>query len=376
MKPHPFFWELDGPRGFLDRLARACEQNADVLVGLPRGAPEGIMGSVVSDFEKRTHFGCMHVLVHEREDVEDAIGAALEVARTTAWRLAQMRDFAGHVLVLVGETMAAVERILRFVTDHAQIESGLRDIGPKLIAVLPERLLSSDGQARAPAGTEVLLWRGCVDTADMDLYVRFRAQHRTAPRHPPLVMHYVRCFAGTDPCLAERLLTLHDADILNLPHSIRGWAQERAADWEQGSWLSGARDQIVDHLHSHPLMEIYSGDNAASRRRAWEAQVTALFPWMELHRPALVAHQMDWIRALPQPIRDQHGRAYDLEGLDYNDVCNIARHHANRHVDRELPVMAAARKIRNEIAHLRPARMEIVNAFIAGVLAGVTVLAG
>lgn len=365
MRPDPFFWQLAGPRAFFGRVCDAIERHHDVALGLPHGAPDRLLPSLEGLFEQQTHLRPIFVDVLERETVEDAIQHKLEQdVPTSAWRLASLYDFANEVVLLNAETDAARQRVHAYLTDHSRLAIEERRRGPALLTVLPGTCLGTDGSARPPQGAGAVVWKGVVSATDMEVYVAYRTQNRVMENEPPLVQSYIRCFSGLDPLMTERLLKLSDEDILTLPSAARAWTRDIADLWRSPNWLNGAIETSAGRESLHPLYEIHTADNPAINRRAWTAQVQALFPWLELHREAIVHPELEWIHKLPSPLTKQNGQLYDLNNLEINDVWNIGKWQARKHVDSFLPLITLARKVRNQLAHREPAHPSEIRTLI------------
>lgn len=368
MQPDRFLWQLAGPRAFFGRVCAAIDQHHDVGLGLPYGAPGGFLAAMESLFQQQSHSSPTYVDVLERESVADAIQHKLDQdVPISPWRLAQLYDYAGEVLLLNGETETSQAAIHEYLTDHARLSLEERRRGPALLTLLPLSCLGSDGTARPPQGAAAVLWKNVVTATDMDVYVAYRTQNRVVENEPPLIQSYIRSFSGLDPLMTERLLGLTDDEILALPSSARAWVADKGDLWRTPNWLNGSVEQSAKRLSLHPLYEIHTQDLARITRRAWAAQMQALMPWMEFHRDEMIRPELTWIRKLPQPLHRQNGSLYDLSNLEINDVWNIGRWLAKRNVSADLPLFSLARKVRNHIAHRQAAPTEEIKMLIAGI---------
>jgi hypothetical protein len=207
-------------------------------------------------------------------------------------------------------------------------------------------------------GTTVA-FNGALSPDEMYAYVALRMVGQNSPGSTSLTRHLITEFAGSDPILAEILMTLTPGELIRLPASLAQVLpylpidSSALLDW-QLSRTQGA-----------------SGVAAAKRldRLYWRACVRSLLPWLEERRFILV----DKLRpTLEQYLHSTKGvwkkeipwqkTTIDIpiDDLEFNDVVAMSHRRSNpltptdqraKHI---ISACRHAKRVRDALAHMRP----------------------
>jgi hypothetical protein len=186
-------------------------------------------------------------------------------------------------------------------------------------------------------------------------------------------------FAGFDAHFAEGLMRMSDAELMELPQSlgvVAGRLSVSDTVWRQTSPELGTLTTLEGRTIVHTLHAWHLASNAGPfqdyankelSRKKWRAHLTALMPWFEelRHaiidelRPVLSAHLApshgEKVRYLPHNGREVRIKIDDLECNDINAMTREEPKLQGRTMrDRTaLDLCFKVAKVRNEIAHLR-----------------------
>lgn len=197
-------------------------------------------------------------------------------------------------------------------------------------------------------------------------------------------------FAGFDAHFAEGLMRMTEAELLDLPHSLGALAGRLSVSdtvWRQTSPELGTLTTIEGKTLVHTLHEWHLASNAGPfqaaaakdlERMKWRAHLTALMPWFEelRHaiidelRPLLTLHLAstngEKVRLLPRNGKEVRTKINDLE---CNDINAMTREEPklsgrNRRERAALDLCFKVSRVRNEIAHLRPPHIRDIQLLI------------
>lgn len=187
-------------------------------------------------------------------------------------------------------------------------------------------------------------------------------------------------FAGFDAHFAEELMRMSDVELMDLPQSLGVLASRLSVSdtvWRQTSPELGTLTTIGGMTIVHTLHEWHLASHAGPHqslatkeleRKKWRAYLSALMPWFEELRHALIS--------VLRPILEQHlaptlgkkvriiphsGKEIrtDINDLECGDVAAMTKEDIplrgrNAQERAALDLCLTVSRVRNEIAHLRP----------------------
>lgn len=334
---------------------------------------------------------CTHPIelrISEGMDIPSEIGPQLGRRSISAQELASLEGTSPQYIILRASSEAgrqnchdfAVSFIKRCITDREGCVHLLLD--------------APDDEDLKPRGSElieVINFSAAMPREEMNAYVTMRMIERSGPGTTQLLRALIAEFAGYDPQLAEHLMNLPADEVLSLPDSLEVFEAAQGKIWETASFFNGTKAYMDGHNVQHTLHLWHvaragiGAQVAVAARRAlnqmyWRACLTALLPWLEHRRHAVVEifrEELDQLKqrqggALSrryQPDRD--AREIDEEDVDYNTLVVFHRFHSMR-VDRTSLTAAAfevcvdAKRVRDDIAHLRRPEPGRIRRLISG----------
>lgn len=197
-------------------------------------------------------------------------------------------------------------------------------------------------------------------------------------------------FAGFDAHFAEALMRMTEAELLDLPNSLGVLAGRLPVNdtvWRQTSPELGTLTTIEGATLVHTLHEWHLASNAGPFQAAaakdldrmkWRAYLTALMPWFEEVRHAIIDELRslltlhlaptngEKVRLLPHNGKEVRTKINDLECNDISAMTRADRKLLGRS-QREraaLDLCFKVSRVRNEIAHLRPPQVRDIQLLI------------
>lgn len=415
------FWMLPGPTAFLDRLAGLLNGHRAVAIHLSERTVLGHHG-LIDRALLRCHFeGPSPVMLR----VHDASQIDCDVAQHLCAREGQrqisglgLADWHTRARRQNSEAIAPSTFVLR-----PRGEDALRSAWAYLREFV-DSLPGSHGNTRLilvridndPAWTlsdltplvssgqfQAISFDGALSPDEMRAYLGMRlaiagassAEHGSSrvfefPKRR-LARSLIAEYAGFDAHFAEALMRMSDSEIMALPESLGVLATRLPvsdAVWRQTSEQAGTVTQIDGeyvvhtlhewHLACHPgtMQEMAKRD---LRRKKWRAYLSALMPWFEELRHALIEELRSLLLSHLAPTygervrvdeRTGRERRTPVDALECGDIAAMAKEHPplRGQTGRErtaLDLCHKIAKVRNEIAHLRPPRPDEVQNLIA-----------
>jgi hypothetical protein len=371
------YWIMPGPRRFIDSVTSAISVHHLVRVRVPAVPIAGLHTALDSALQ-RAHFDNEHtrwLKIHEGMDVSTEIGSALGSGVVFPEQLAHVSSPI-KTIVLDACSENAVEICEKYLTRAEDVaskdEKGREQIS--VLALLPVSRRSADNpEVMRP---EELVFAGALTVQELMAYVAVRMIDRGGPSDTGLLRMLVTEFAGFDVRLAEVLISLQDDALLALPRSLEPLCARSEPRWQSGRWSAGCYAHINGSRTRHALHELYLSRHEGPdqrdatdwlKRRYWRACVRTLLPWLEerrsrvidVLRPALVTHLKASGGKAVRTTDSGFRLETSLEDLEYNQIPGLVRHErfdvsGNFLMRRAVDVCFAAKKVRDDIAHMRP----------------------
>lgn len=212
------------------------------------------------------------------------------------------------------------------------------------------------------AALRTLNWSDYLGLLDVQFLVARLQRDRMPPLHLPFTSTLVAQLALYDLELAALMAGLEISELLepdDLLKAIagdRGWSVDTPPCEEMGSL--GKIDQAM-RLHSS-----YKVLQGSLGRRVWRAQVSALFPLLELERQAVVQTYGHLISDHLPLLRDYRGKTVNVETLDdveFGDLHGLATKYSSKWPGDVADRIRYFKRIRDEMAHLQPLGRDAVN---------------
>lgn len=355
------WWGLPGPAGFVSALTQDLRSGRNVVLHLPRHAPPGLANALAQRLRDDDLFGFRELdleelaagagkpparLLHDRfAPLSDPLTAPS--ARTLAFELA----LSGTVIWVSGMSDTCWPAWSRFL-DQYKDACRLRPEHDRCLLVVPLVGKPITERPRDDVTLAVHRWEGVVRRFDMLVYVYRRLERSGIPRpFHDLAAAVAIEIAGTDPLLADRLAETTLERIIE-PHALlaevaseRGWAAVLAT---KPDWHHGMTDRRDGSTYPHSAAEIAAGRTGTVGRRVWRGQVAVLYPLLEELRLGFV-EQFRHLLALPH--RTDYGLIHQAEALELAHLFHQLR---QRLPLRRLASLESCKRIRDELAHLRP----------------------
>jgi hypothetical protein len=201
-------------------------------------------------------------------------------------------------------------------------------------------------------------WEGVIGRLDMMLYVARQLERaRLDPLFHELASFVLVEVSGSDPILADRLAEASIEQILDpLPlvlreAATRGWtgaATHGSIESATTAWARGMVDRLGGRPFPHSAAEVAAGRPEIVRQRVWRGQIAVLFPFLEDRRLQFVR---EFRAHLSVPMHTPYETITEFESLELAHLCYQLRPKLSA---RRLQDLECCRRIRNELAHLRP----------------------
>lgn len=314
--------------------------------------------------------------------IESEIGQHFGEVMLSAARLATSSACTGTV-VLWPHAEQAASRCLVYFRAFAQA-AVLDDAPSRLVVVLPQSILLPRDADSIEAAE--IAFDPALHPEEMEAYVAMRMIDRPGPGSSKLLAALVTEYAGFDAVLAERVIAMDEAKLLNLPHSLAPLMLEDPARWRHAQWAMGSCTVVGGKQIHHSLHEWYLASHPgaqqqtalkASQKRYRRACLHTLIPWMEERRPQVltllrkpIEHHLattggKLLRTLPNGNRIELD--IDAMEMEFNTVTGLAhqgliRVPGDARSQKALAVCKLAKKVRDDVSHLRaPASRTVVD---------------
>lgn len=208
-------------------------------------------------------------------------------------------------------------------------------------------------------------WRGVVDSLDALLYAATLYREKSGSRlRRKIAVALIANLALWDLSLAERLADESFNDLLDPKNLLASIAAENGwSDKALRQWHCGMIDEIDGAQREHSALVACGDDGQQLSRRLWNAQVAVLLPFVEERRQELLLEYADvlpfWLKLYGA--KTSVGEIIsDVGDLEIGNLCYLFKQAGV--IANCQPQIEDLREIRNELAHLRPVKSEILQA--------------
>lgn len=359
------WWGLPGPRGFLTAVTDDLRSGRNVVLTLPEPAPPGLTGALADRLRDDDLFSFREL---------ELDGPSSATTRQPAWhlheRFAPLSDtlvapsartvalepsLSGTVIWVSGMSAATWPAWSRFLEEYKNA-SRLRPEHDRCLLIVPLVGRPMTDAPRDDLTLAVHKWEDVVHRFDMYVYLHQRLERSEVPcSFRDLATAVAVEIAGTDRILADRLADttleriIEPTKLLTEVASERGWSVDPV---DPPAWHHGMTDRRDGHPYPHSAAEIAAGRLGTVDRRVWRGQVAVLFPLLEGLRLRFV-NQFRHLLTLPH--RTEHGALHEAEALELAHLVFQLRRRVSAG---RLTPLEGCKRMRDELAHLRPLRTD------------------
>ena len=350
-----------------------------MLLLKPRHTPRDINIQLELAISSRTHLTYHPIYCSRGDDAIDVLMEAVGSRRNTNIRGILTDPDNGrrvyHFSTPDGATRGQVIKLvsrLKVELDQCMLEFRQR---PRFILDIthPQECAELEGMLETVSTFFITGWRSVVSESDMAGYVGALMHNRPGPGPLNLYESYVQQFCGFDKNLADNLALLSDHKLLAIKDSLLAMAGE--SDIRDAAWSNGGTDFMSNKERSHALLaaKILVENKSESSHYAqaekwfhtqeWRAQLACIFPWIESVRYSVIKNIYgDRILALiNEGLTDKKGNPINsLDDIEYSDLAYLIHNKFTSQAFSENTFVLAAREIRNELAHRRPASISLI----------------
>jgi len=406
------FWMLPGPASFMDKVSALFSHNRAVAVHL---SERTVLGShLVADRAlAQSHFDGAPpatLRVHDASQIDCDIAQHLSMddgrrhitpssladwnTRTHQQRTGQV---SAHTFILRPRGAQALQSAWSYLKEFAKALPGSTG-NTRLILIRVDNDPTWNAkmllEAKQGAKLETAFFDGALSADEMSAYLGMRMANSGRDGAECGVLSFpmkrlaralVDEFAGFDAHFAEGLLRMSMEELMALPQTLGAIAAQLPVSdtvWRQAS---AATVQCDDQVHTLYLWHLacHAGQHQKLaekelNRKTWRAQLFSLMPWFEQLRhhliselhPLLSAHLAS-TNGFKIRINQYNNREYrtPIDDLECNDIAAMTR--GDTPIRPNTPVECAAfnlcgrvGRIRNEIAHMRPPKLQEIHELI------------
>jgi hypothetical protein len=359
------WWELPGPAAFLRAVWGDVRGGKNVVLALPATVPPGLrdgLATLVRQAEMWAWRGfpggdgvggpaALAEQLHLRFAPPKASGGIL-----SAGTLAGDARLADTLIWVEGMTAACWPAWRAFLGQYERASQMYPEQGRGLFCVPLTGQVA--GQVPEPGvALSVRRWWGVVGGLDLQLDLSLREDGRSMPAlHRRLALAVACELSGTDAALARALAglplrqLLEPRDYLRAEAARRGW---NAVQARQPCWEDGLIDRVGGEDTVHSVVLAMRGDDAALRRRLWQAEVAVLYPFLEKERLQLLPRLRPYLRL---PVETTYGSVDNICDLELGQLVYFLR---GRNLPRQLwRLLNLLADMRHALAHLRPVPLD------------------
>lgn len=359
-----YWWSLPGPSVFVRALVEDLRRGINLVIGLPRWAPEGLERAVSAQLSDDDLLS-WRPLYLENQSRGDPLGL---LARLYAPDLPKrgLRDpvdlvvskaFSNNLIWVTGleDTWTTWRSFLERYADAVR-KRPAEDRGLLCLVVTG---LSSDVFPKEDVALSVRLWRDAVTELDMIAWLHHlmgrRGVHNAMYRR--LQLRHALELVAFDPRLAcdasaqgLEVLAAPTSWLASVAHA-RGWSAETTECWEGGTC-----DKMEGQHIRHPaLLAVTAGADTTLGSLVWRAQVGVLFPFLEEVRIRYLSEYGSLLR-----VPHDTGTGYRIQDRHELEISHI-QYQLRRHLGvRELKRLSMMRDVRNALAHHEPLTPEVL----------------
>ncbi len=415
------FWMLPGPSAFLDRVASLLNNHRAVAVHLSERTVLGHHG-LIDQALARCHFeGPAPVMlrVHDASqidcDVAQHLCASEGQRQIGGLGLADWHTRARHsesaatspsTFVLKPRGEVALQSAKAYLQEFIEALPGSHGNTRLILIRIDNEPAWTDAELdplRATGQFQAISFDGALGPDEMRAYLGMRlaiagsgATERGASRlfefpKRRLARSLIAEYAGFDAHFAEALMRMSEPELMALPESLGVLATRLPvsdAVWRQTSQQAGTVIQIDGEYVVHTLHEWHLACHAGPlqatatrdlQRKKWRAYLSALMPWFEEMRHELITELRSLLLSHLAPTQGERIRVDERNGkqwrtavddLECGDIaamtkCDPPLRGQTSRERTALNLCQKIAKVRNEIAHLRPPRMNEVQTLIS-----------
>jgi hypothetical protein len=321
-------WELPSARSFFSEIEGEVAGGGAVVIGGP-SLPPDLDGAIDRYFKYRNFIVERIEPPLDRlpaQTLAEAFGATAEAAA-----LAHEARLTDHLAVVVVEALdtTALNGWYMFMRRFLK-ERGGRSGGLAVLLLRPGRALKFEN-------LPLVAWNGRLRRIDVTIWADLHA-----PLDRPEPLATLSAALAVDLCgwrldLAAEIARARRQDLLD----PLGWLRLRVGQAPATPCKLNGRDMAC------PIALCQEGRDEEIRVRIWKAQLTALFPWLELHRQRVIDRHRRLLRI------DQYQRelgVYDVDELEFGGLAWQLRNRLGR---AEADLVDCFAELRNDLAHRR-----------------------
>lgn len=360
-----YWWSLPGPEGFVRTLTEDLRRGANLVVALPRWAPEGLAQAVATELRDDDLLR-WRPLALEGMPQDDPLGLLVrryapdvpERELRDPADLVESTAFSGNLVWITGlkeEAWTAWRSLLQRYADTVR----RRPAEDRALICLVVTGFPPEALPREEPALSVRLWRDTITELDMLAWLHYLMgrrkthgvlQRRLQVRHALELVAYdahLACQAASQPL--EDLAS--PAAWLAGVAEARGWTAKNAVCWEEGTCDSMEGQEV-----RHPAyLAVTDGAKGQLGSLVWRAQVGVLFPYLEEARNHYlreygtllkVPYQTDYGAVI------QHRQELELSHIHHQ----LRRRGGSNNLDR----LRLLREVRNALAHHQPLEPDLL----------------
>jgi hypothetical protein len=353
-----YWWSLPGPSGFVRSIVDAIRQGTNVIIGLPRWAPEGLgeavdaelSGNELLSFRRLSLNSCsgndpMRLLVRYAHDLPER---DLHDEAT----LAGSRGFWGHVVWITEFSTQNWEDWRYFIERYADAVRSQPEYERGVLCLVVEGM-APEMFPKGDVALSIHLWKNAIMELDMLAWLHhlMGQQPQQGGTQRRLKLRHALMLVGYDPQLAFEAVD-HNLELLTSPSawlasiaSARDWTNDTEICWEKGTC------DLIEGLRTvHPaILSIKDTAQADIARLVWRAQIGVLFPLIEEERIRFLKEYSAMLRV---PHDTGHGSVIKKkEDLEIGHIHYQLRSRVDTNEEKRLRLL---RDIRNALAHCVP----------------------
>jgi hypothetical protein len=372
MIPWSQWWELPGPKGFLERLIGDLRDGINLVIAMPETSSKGFKDALAEHVRQDDMwYWCDCELTDSEESESDPlvlIGRSYATDLTDEELLgesdlARSNHFQGKIILVSGLNQENFSRWTIFLKRYADVCRNLPAHDRGLICLLAEGL-PTELLPHSDVAVSVRCWRSIVTVLDQQIWQSFHLGTASfSSLEQQLRLQLGGLLAGTDPYFATEIASisletlLSPLDWLRKIAKQRGWTEQ---DTLQPKWHRGMLDEQEGRSIIHPALASLSKTLQHDiQSHIWQAQLTVFFPLIELERKRYIKHYQQFIKL---PFRtDQGVDIHEIMGLEIGHLWYLLK---NRLSISEKEYLRRLRDIRNTLAHMEILHVDEIYALL------------
>lgn len=372
MKQDHFWWNLKGAKGFIENVVMDLVERKNVLIETPILFPESFQDALHDAIEEAWPLQRTEIDLSAENDPfspEEIIDRTF--SRDQASTLPNLKDvlerlldgdYGNHVVEIRGMTEARWEKWMRFFKQYQPYCHGdHRKKYPRFWTVCDG--FFQVGHIWKDSCISIRRWKNRIGRFEMYCYVGKLLEETVSgsiddSRIAQELRHEIITeLAGTDPEIADLLVTVSFREILEpLPLLLHyatkfPWSNLSEETDSEMRWRLGAMDYRRDEVYHHSALYAMHSKIHEIKRRIWRAELRVLMPVLENFRSKLQDNYYHELRNVP--------REKEIEDMEIGDIADALYGRFPPLLWQEI---RHKRKIRNDLAHFRPAEWEYLEA--------------